>query len=153
MLKVHHLGATPMPTLKPRVSITMEPEDLSILDRYAAASGTPRATIVSGLLASAMPELLRASELIELANAAPRHVRQGIVENLSNATADALGFLEPFHADFHQAMNHLQKELPIDPAKRREGSAAGPPRRASDSTPRRRNRPSDPHSLTGGSKP
>lgn len=141
-----------MPTLKPRVSITMEPGDLAILDRYAAASGTPRATIVSGLIASAIPELGRAAELIEMANAAPRHIREGIVENLSNATADALGFLEPFHGDFILAMNHLQRELPIDQAKRREGrlpSAAG--RLTAAATPRRKPGP-NPHSLTGGSK-
>jgi len=141
-----------MPTQKPRVSITMEADDLAVLDRYAAASGTPRATIVSGLLASAIPELLRASELIEMANAAPRHIRQGIVENLSNATADALGFLEPFHGDFHLAMNSLQRELPIDPARRREGrSPSAAVRPTGASPPRRKPRP-DPHSLTGGSK-
>lgn len=141
-----------MPTQKPRVSITMEADDLAVLDRYAAASGTPRATIVSGLLASAIPELLRASELIEMANAAPRHIRQGIVENLSNATADALGFLEPFHGDFHLAMNSLQRELPIDPARRREGGGMVPPQGwPRPSPPRRKPRP-DPRSLTGGSK-
>lgn len=141
-----------MPTLKPRLSITMETDDLLILDRYAAASGTPRATIVSGLLASAIPELLRASELIELANAAPRQVRQGIVDNLSNATADALGFLEPFHNDFRVVMNQLQRELPIDNGKRREGSAGVPPRGTPTNTPRRAFLPKNPHSLTGGSK-
>ena len=141
-----------MPTQKPRVSITMETDDLAVLDRYAAASGTPRATIVSGLLASAIPELLRASELIELANAAPRHIREGIISNLSNATADALGFLEPFNGDFHRAMNALQRELPIDQGKRREGSAAGMRSAPVPTLPRRRNRPSDPRPLTGGSK-
>lgn len=141
-----------MPTLKPRVSITMDTEDLAILDRYAAASGTPRATIVSGLIASAIPELGRAAELIEMANAAPRHIREGIVENLSNATADAMGFLDPFHRDFRMAMNNLQRELPIDPAKRREGSAAGMRSAPVPTPPRRRNRPLDPRSLTGGSK-
>lgn len=141
-----------MPTLKPRVSITMEPSDLAILDRYAAASGTPRATIVSGLLASAIPELERAAELIEMANAAPRHIRQGIVENLSNATSDALGFLVPFHGDFRRVMNSLQRELPIDPGKRREGAAVGMRSAAPSPPPRRRKPPPDPHPLTGGSK-
>ena len=141
-----------MPTIKPRVSITMETEDLAVLDRYAAASGTPRATIVSGLLASAIPELQRASELIELANAAPRHVRQGLVENLSNATADAMGFLEPFNRDFRLIMNKLQYELPIDDVKRREGSAAGMRSVPPLDPPRRLPRPKNPRSLTGGSK-
>lgn len=141
-----------MPTTKPRVSITMETDDLTVLDRYASASGTPRATIISGLLASAIPELQRASELIEMANAAPRHVRQGLVENLSNATADAMGFLEPFNSDFRLIMNKLQYELPIDDVKRREGSAAGMRSVPPLNPPRRLPRPKNPRSLTGGSK-
>ena len=141
-----------MPTNKPRVSITMESDDLLVLDRYAAASGTPRATIISGLLASAIPELQRASELIEIANAAPRHVRQGLVENLSNATADAMGFLEPFNKDFRLIMNNLQRELPIDERKRREGSAAGMRSVPPLASPRRLSPPKNPRSLTGGSK-
>lgn len=141
-----------MPTTKPRISITMELDDLVVLDRYAAASGTPRATILGGLLASAIPELGRAAELIEMANAAPRHVRQGLVENLSNATADAMGFLAPFNADYHLILKTLQRELPIDkPTHRREGSAAVV-HRATLAEPGRRKRPSDPQSLTGGSK-
>ena len=142
-----------MPTLKPRVSITMDPSDLAVLDRYAAASCTPRATIVAGLLSSAIPELAKAAELIEMANAAPRHIREGIVQNLSNATADALGFLSPFHSDFHKVMGFLQAELPLDQGKRREGSASGTRSGpAALAPPRRRNLPSDPHPLTGGSK-
>jgi hypothetical protein len=130
----------------------MDAHDVAVLDRYAAASGTPRATIIGGLIASAVPELGRAAELIEMANAAPRHIRQGIVDNLSNATADALGFLAPFNADYHMAMNALQGELPIDkPTHRREGSAAVTRRVALDGTGRRK-RPVDPQSLTGGSK-
>ena len=152
MLKVHH-PKEHMPTLKPRVSITMEPDDLVVLDRYAAASCTPRATIVAGLLSSAIPELSRAADLIELANAAPRHVRQGVIDNLSNATADALGFLEPFNYDFHRAMDALQRELPLDKGVRRE--AGGPGKRSALAVPRpRRIKPaSDPRPLTGGSKP
>lgn len=141
-----------MPTLKPRVSITMNPDDLAVLDRYALASGTPRATIVAGLLASAIPELGKAAELIEMANAAPRHIREGIIQNLSNATSDALGFLAPFHSDFRLVMNTLQAEFPLDQGKRREGLTVGVRSAPPAAPPRRRNRPSDPLPLTGGSK-
>lgn len=141
-----------MPTLKPRVSITMDPDDLAVLDRYAAASRTPRATIISGLLSSAIPELARAAELIELANEAPRHVREGIIENLSNATADAMGFLEPFHGNFRHVMNTLERELPFDQVKRREEAQKGMRSAPAVPPPRRRQPPSDPHPLTGGSK-
>lgn len=141
-----------MPTSKPRVSITMETSDLAVLDRYALASGSPRATIVAGLIASAIPELERAAELIELANVAPRRIREGMVLDLSNATADALGFLEPFNGDYKMIMNKLQYELALEKPKRREGSGRASSPTASPTPSRRRIQSVDPRPLTGGSK-
>lgn len=122
-----------MPTTKPRISITIDADDLAVLDRYAAASGTPRASMLGALVKATIPELERAAELIELANAAPRQVVQGVVDNLSNATSDAMGYLEPFRADFRNVMNlldhHLQRELPLPEAKARgrKGAATAAP--------------------------
>ena len=152
-----------MPTLKPRVSITMETADLLVLDRYASASGTPRATIISGLLSSAIPQLQRAAELIELANEAPLNLRRSIVDNLSNATSDALGFLEPFNSDYQRLLNTLQYELALSKPKRREGlsvlacdapgglHAALSPSDTKQPKSTIKRRP-DPLPLTGGSK-
>lgn len=141
-----------MPTSKPRISITLEASDLAVLDRYALAAGSPRATILAGLISSAVPELARASELIELANNAPRRVREGIVQELSNATADALGFLEPFSRDYHQAMNALQYELSLDKPRRREGPTVVLRSGAPGGPARRPKLPKNPRPLTGGSK-
>jgi hypothetical protein len=108
-----------MPTLKPRISITLDHHELAILDRYAAASGTPRASILADLIRVTLPQLKEASELIEMANAAPRHIKQGLVENLANATADAMGFLQPFNNDYGMIMNRLQQELNLTQATRK----------------------------------
>lgn len=144
-----------MPTTNPRISITLSADDLGVLDRYARASKTPRATIVAGLLCSAIPELGKAAELIERANAAPRRIRQAIVDDLSNATADAMGFFAPFDNDWHLIVRNLQHELALDsPTIKREGSTAKGPRDGEGSVkPSRLSRKgSDPHLLTGGSK-
>lgn len=153
-----------MPTLKPRISITLDHDELVILDRYAAASGTPRASIVADLLRSTLPQLKEAADLIEMANAAPGHIKQGLIENLSNATADAMGFLQPFNADYQHIIQRLGTELhlanryPLPPAKvqayadtngrppKAGGDASSVP--ASDGRPGRKN----PRSLTGGSE-
>lgn len=133
-----------MPTNKPRISITLDADDLAVLDRYAAASGTPRASMLAALIKATIPELERAAELIEMANAAPRQLVQGVVDNLSNATSDAMGYLEPFRSDFRHVMDGLQRELQLQQA---------PVRAANDVEPgKRRKRPGDPHLLTGGSK-
>jgi hypothetical protein len=123
-----------LPTTNPRISITLQPEELAILDRFSAASGTPRATVLSGLVATVLPELEKAAELIEMANAAPRHVQQGLVESLSAATKDAMGFMEGFHDTYKTAMARVQRELPLPeqkpsrrkPSGRKGASAPGP---------------------------
>ena len=144
----------PMPTHNPRLSITLAPDDLAVLDRYARASGTPRATLVAELIRSTLPQLLEASELIELANAAPRKIKQDLVDNLANATADAMGFLQPFHGSYRTVMDSLQRELVPDPP---IGSRSGSSRRdaqrhAGGVRARASGVPVDPHLLTGGSK-
>lgn len=140
-----------MPTTNPRLSITLHPEDLAVLDRYSRASGTPRATLVAELIKSTIPQLREAAELIELANAAPRKVKQDLVDNLANATADAMGFLQPFNRQYQTVMDALQLELVADPPTRKRGERAGGRLRPPVVRPTPSGS-SDPHLLTGGSK-
>jgi predicted DNA-binding protein len=116
-----------MPTKNPRVSITLLPEEVAVLDRYSAASGTPRATVLAELVRSAVPNLEEAADLIEMANEAPRKVRQGLVDDLSNATADAMGFLRPFDSDYRAVMNALQRELAFVSRKAKKGRSGSVP--------------------------
>ena len=129
-----------MPTKNPRISITLLADELAVLDRYSRASGTPRATLLADLIRSTVPQLKEAAELIEMANAAPRKVKQDLVDNLSNATADAMGFLQPFRADYGTLMSALQRELLPEEAKRRGRGPApcderGPGSAGGSSTP------------------
>ena len=144
-----------MPTHNPRLSVTLPPADLAVLDRYAKASGTPRATLVADLIKSTIPQLKEAAELIEMANSAPRKIKQDLIDNLSNATADAMGFLQPFHGSYRSVMDSLQYELLTDPAIRaRPGAAALDAQQHGGSGTARStgDLPPDPHLLTGGSK-
>lgn len=140
-----------MPTLKPRFTVTLTYEDLAVLDRFAAASGQPRATIAAELLSTAIPELQKAAELMEIATAAPRKIRQKMVDDLANATADVMGLLEPYHELYRETISKAQRELPLDRPKRRSGSAGG---RVAPDAPAQvgAKRPKNPRSLTGGSK-
>ena len=148
-----------MPTLKPRISITIDEDDLAVLDRYAAASGTPRASMIAQLIQATIPELKRAAELMEMANAAPQHVIDGLVDDLANATADAMGFLAPFRSDYQLVLDGL--DVGLQEGKRqheksvRAAPAGGGPASAGGASAvvARKRRPgrSDPHLLTGGS--
>lgn len=144
-----------MPTMKPRLSITLDADDLAVLDRYAAASGTPRASMIAQLIQATIPELKRAAELMELANAAPQHVIDGLVDDLSNATADAMGFLAPFRSEYQLVLDGLDAGLAEGKRqheKRRVVPGVGDgPAPAPAPGKKRRSPPSDPHLLTGGS--
>jgi hypothetical protein len=140
-----------VPTTNPRVSITLPPEDLAVLDRFAAATNTPRATVLSGLVSTVLPDLLKAAQLIELANEAPAQLQRQIRQNLMAASRDVMGSVEGFHDAYEQTMGKLQKAKPKKPAPSLTKKAAGRKEGARAPGPAA-SLGSDPHLLTGGSK-
>lgn len=85
-----------MPTLKPRVQVTLEPETHAIIERFAQLQGCSRGAVISSLLESAAPSLVRTVALLEAAFEAPNQVKRGLVtaiegmqSELSNAAGDA----------------------------------------------------------------
>lgn len=84
-----------MPTNKARISVTLDDADLAVLDRFAAASGTPRASVVAQVLRSTVPELERAARLMEVANNAAPELLAWVRADLAKATDDAMGVLFP----------------------------------------------------------
>jgi hypothetical protein len=141
-----------MPTIKPRFTVTLTEQEIAVLDRFAAASGQPRATIAAELLSTAIPELEKAAELMEIAIAAPRKVRQRLVDDLANATADAMGMLEPYQAVYRRAISKAQGELPLDQPKRRKAPPKAAVRSPGGDTKAKGKPGKDPSLLTGGSK-
>lgn len=67
-----------MPTLKPRVQVTLEPETHEIIDRFARLQKRTRGSIISELLDSIAPPLARTVALLEAAQEAPKSVKQGL---------------------------------------------------------------------------
>jgi hypothetical protein len=135
-----------MPTAKPRISITLEDSEIAILDRFALASGAPRASVVSDLVRFSLPNLAEAAELMELAKAAPRKLQQHIVDQLDNATLDAMGALQEHKKKAEHIFQTLQAELQF-PEKKRPGLG-----RSRGHVRDARKGSGDPHLLTGGSK-
>ena len=138
-----------MPTLKPRISISLEPEQLAILDRFAKATNTPRATVVSDLLGATLPHLSEISELCELAKAAPKRLQDALVDDLSNATLEVMGGIQRAREDYESMVSKLNRDE--DLSKRVSGPSPDAKRSAADAR-KRKSGPSDPHLLTGGSK-
>lgn len=67
-----------MPTLKPRVQVTLEPATHEVIERFARLQNRTRGSIISELLDSIAPPLARTVALLEAAQEAPKSVKQGL---------------------------------------------------------------------------
>lgn len=67
-----------MPTLKPRVQVTLEPETHAVIERLAQLQGRTRGAIIAELLDSIAPTLTRTVALLEAAMAAPDDIKRGL---------------------------------------------------------------------------
>uniref|UniRef100_UPI00287F8070 hypothetical protein n=1 Tax=Pseudomonas aeruginosa TaxID=287 RepID=UPI00287F8070 len=69
-----------MPTIKPRVQVTLEPSTHEVIERLAALQGCSRGAVIADLIDSVAPALGRTVALLEAAREAPAQVRQGLID-------------------------------------------------------------------------
>ena len=67
-----------MPTIKPRVQVTLESETHAVIERLATLQGRTRGSIIAELLDSIAPTLTRTVALLEAAMEAPNDVKRGL---------------------------------------------------------------------------
>lgn len=93
--KVMHLqckcitGAS-MPTVKPRITITLEPHSHEVLSRLSAASRQSMASIVTEILDTAIPSLERVVVVLERAANASQEVRDGVAAAVERAERELM---------------------------------------------------------------
>lgn len=83
-----------MPTIKPRVAVTLEPQTHEVIERLAVLQGRTRGSVIADLLDSVAPALTRTVALLEAAASAPDEVKRGlrgVVEGLHGQLVDASG--------------------------------------------------------------
>lgn len=66
-----------MPTIKPRVQVTLEPQTHAVIERMAILQGRTRGSIIAEMLDSIAPALTRTIALLEAAAEAPNDVKRG----------------------------------------------------------------------------
>lgn len=83
-LVVHHFDRydAPMPTLNPRITVTLTPEGHAALRRLSLAGGGSQSFIVAELLQMAAPTLDRVATLLELAARAQVSSREALRADL-----------------------------------------------------------------------
>lgn len=67
-----------MPTIKPRVQVTLEPHDHEVIARLAKLQGRTRGAVIADLLHEVIPALARTVALLEAAAEAPEQVKKGL---------------------------------------------------------------------------
>lgn len=83
-----------MPTLKPRVQVTLEPATHEVIERFAQLQNRTRGAVISDLLDAVVPPLARTIALLEAAQEAPKSIREGlrsVVEDLHGQLVEATG--------------------------------------------------------------
>nr|WP_019364377.1 hypothetical protein [Pseudomonas luteola] len=80
-----------MPTLKPRVQVTLEPETHNVIERMAALQGCSRGALIADLVETVVPALARTVALLEAAREAPGQVRQGLIDAVNGLHSDLVG--------------------------------------------------------------
>lgn len=92
-----------MPTIKPRVQVTLEPATHEVIERFAKLQNRTRGAVIAELLDSIAPPLARTVALLEAAQEAPKTVKDrlrsvaddlhGELVSLTGQAQDALGQL------------------------------------------------------------
>lgn len=77
-----------MPTIKPRVQVTLEPQTHEVFARLAHLQGRTRGSIIAELLDSIAPVMAQTVAILEAAEAAPKHVKDGLKEVVETAHDD-----------------------------------------------------------------
>lgn len=67
-----------MPTIKPRVQVTLEPQTHEVFARLAVLQGRTRGSIIAELLDAIAPTMAQTVAILEAAESAPKHVKEGL---------------------------------------------------------------------------
>lgn len=130
-----------MPTIKPRINVTLEPMTYDVISRLATLSNKSRARIIAELLDPVVPALARTVGLLEAAAEAPEQVKKGfreVVEGLREELTDVAG-------DAAKQLDILLDRID------REDSESAAECAALDGDPSVAAQGSDPHVVTRGS--
>ena len=83
-----------MPTVKPRVTVTLSESVYQTITRMSELTGESRPSIIAGLLDSVHPPLMRTVALIEAAVDAPQKVRDGLKDTVESMEKELLAVSE-----------------------------------------------------------
>ncbi len=136
-----------MPTLKPRVQVTLEPQTHAVIERLAQLQGRTRGAIIAELLDSIAPTLTRTVALLEAAMEAPNDVKRGLRAMVEGVHQELVEVSGDASAQLDMLLDRLSGEGPegeADPHVVTRGSGMGvKPPITKPKKPRKRSKPGD----------
>lgn len=134
-----------MPTIKPRVQVTLEPETHAVVERLAQLQGRTRGAIIAELLDSIAPTLTRTVALLEAAMEAPNDVKRGLRAMVEGVHQELVEVAGDASAQLDMLMDQLSSggvAVGVDPHVVTRGSGITPPADgAKPKRPRKRSKP------------
>lgn len=130
-----------MPTMKPRVQVTLEPQTHEVIERLAALQGRTRGSVIAELLDSIAPTLGRTVALLEAAADAPKHVKQGLRSVVHDLHQELVAVSGEAAAQLDMVLDRVD-EIEANPHVVTRGSGIPPDApNPSRKTPRKRSKP------------
>jgi len=131
-----------MPTLRPRITITLTKHSHAVLSRLSAASGDSMSEIVTGFVDLAVPSLERVVVVLEQARKAPKEAHAGLAAAVERAERQLLPAMQAaldqqdlFLSDVSAAtrpqdrvggLRAAQRPAPADPLRKALADARAP---------------------------
>lgn len=140
-----------MPTLKPRVQVTLEPHTHEVIERLSVLQGRTRGSIIAELLDSIAPTLGRTVALLEAAQAAPGEVKRGLRAVVEDVHQELIEVSGDMSAQLDFILDSLGSEAPaggVDPHLVTRGS--GIPPLAEEAAPKKARKRSKPGGPANG---
>lgn len=134
-----------MPTLKPRTTITLEPQTHEVIDRFATLQGRTRGSVIAEFLDSVVPALRRTVALLDAASSAPEQIKSGlrdVIETAHNDLSAASGAASRQLQNMLVDLESLESKTGVDPHVVTRGSGSPTPAsKPAVKKPRNRSKP------------
>jgi hypothetical protein len=118
-----------MPTIKPRVNVTLEPADYAALQKLSSITGDSMSKIIAQLVAPCVPALGRMAVALERARDAPEEVRAGLLAAVERAERDFMPVMQAGAAAGAKGLQAIEEASTARPTAATRAQSAGGGRR------------------------
>jgi len=115
-----------MPTIKPRVAVTLEPSTHEVIARMAQLQDRTRGAVIAELLDAVAPSLARTVALLEAAQEAPEQVKKGLLGVLDDMHDELLGVTGRANTQVDSIVSAMRRDV-VNPHVVTRGSGTNPP--------------------------